>query len=277
MNKTSVGTSSRTPFKHWLFDSSLGKVIGAISNPAKTPCNPRIHIVDMCAGDGFGHDGKYDSSPGIIRKHIESTHPASVKVDKTAHLYEIQNLTFDRLQSRYGGISRMNLYEQDSKGWTIRDIKTSARDCVYVYADPNSIATLPITPEFVNSLTPETLFLMTLGCNASGCKRLPREEREGWHKTANMVTSAIHRRHDMLLIWLTKDDHQWAYIMSTPQVWAKDQLAGAIKKGNTLWPKGVEGLSLKMHGRQAINAKFKDLFFTKEENAQTSNQLQIAL
>jgi len=272
--KTTVGTSSRSPFKHWLFDSSLGKTIGAISNPFKTPCNPRIHIIDMCAGDGFGHDGKYDSSPGIIRKHIESTHPSSLKVKKTAHLYEIQNLTFDRLKSRYSDIPDMNLYEQDSKGWTVNHIDTKPSDCIYIYADPNSVATLPITPEFIQSLTPQTLFLMTLGCNASGCKRMRREDREGWLATANMVADAIHRRHDMLLIWLTKDDHQWAYIMSTPQVWAQDQLAGAIKKGNTLWPKGVEGLSLKIHGREAISEKFKDLFLTKQEN---SNQLQIAL
>lgn len=244
--------------------------MGALTT-GKTPCNMRIHIVDMCAGDGFGHDGKYDSSPGIIRKHLE--HPATRGIEsKTAYLYEIQRLTFDRLHSRYGDATGMKLHEQDSKGWTIHEIKPNPRDCIYIYADPNSVATLPITPEFVRSLTPETLFLMTLGCNASGCKRLPREERQGWFETANMVADAIHQRHDMLLIWLTKDDHQWAYLMSTPKVWAREQLELAIKKGNTLWPKGVEGLSLKIHGRQAINAKFKDLFFTKEEN---SNQSQI--
>ncbi|MGA0207496.1 MAG: hypothetical protein ACO3LT_06865 [Ilumatobacteraceae bacterium] len=262
-----VGCSSRTPFKHWLFDTSLGKVIGAISNHRKTPCNPTIHIVDMCAGDGFGHDGKYDSSPGIIHKHVNSTHPASLKVAKRAHLYEIQTETFNRLRSRFGGIDGMSLNRQDSTGWTIRDIPTAARDCIYVYADPNSVATLPITREFIHSLTPETLFLMTLGCNASGCKRRPREEREGWLHTANMVADAIHRRHDLLLIWLTNDDHQWAYLMSTPQVWAADQLGGAIKKGNTIWEKGVEGLSLRIHGRRAISRKFDNLFYTKEEVA----------
>lgn len=265
---TSVGASSRTPFKHWLFDTSLGKVIGAISNHGKTPCNPRIHIVDMCAGDGFGHDGKYDSSPAIIRKHLTSRHPASLKVEKTAHLYEIQKLTFDRLRSRYGD-GDMSLYMEDSTGWTISEIPTSARDCIYVYADPNSIATLPITEDFVRSLTPETLFLMTLGCNASGCKRRPREEREGWLNTAKMVADAVNyrHRHDLLLIWLTNDDHQWAYLMSTPKVWADDQLSGAIKKGNTIWEKGVEGLSLRIHGRKAIDEKFHNLFYTKDENA----------
>jgi hypothetical protein len=273
----SVGASSRTPFKHWLFDASLGKVIGAISNPHATPCNPRIHIVDMCAGDGFGHEGKYDSSPGIIRKHIESDRPASQRVSKTAHLYEIQSLTFDRLKSRYGDASSMHLYRQDSKGWTVRDIPTSKGDCVYVYADPNSIATLPITPEFVDSMTSETLFLMTLGCNASGCKRLPREDREDWFEIVHMITCSIHKRHDLLLIWLNRDDHQWAYLMSTPQVWAAAQLAGAIKKGNTLWPKGVEGLSLKIHGRKAMRSKFKDLFFTKEENSTAPKQIKMPL
>ena len=229
----------------------------------------------MCAGDGLGHDGKYESSPGIIRKHLESKNHASRRVHKISHLYEIQTDTFYRLKSRYGGNPNMSLNQMDSKGWTINQIPTAFRDCIYVYADPNSVATLPITREFIHSLTPETLFLMTLGCNASGCKRLPREEREGWHATANMVADAIHRRHDMLLIWLSKDDHQWAYLMSTPQVWAADQLAGAIKKGNTLWHKGVDGLSLKIHGRKAINQKFKDLFFTKDENSQSEKQFQL--
>jgi hypothetical protein len=265
MEKTTVGASSRTPFKHWLLDASLGKIIGALST-GRTPCSTLIHIVDMCAGDGFGHDGKYDSSPGIIRKHLESK--KCTNVQKRAHLYEIQTETFQRLSSRFGGIPKMELNMRDSTGWTLSEIETQPRDCVFIYADPNSVATLPVTPELVRSLTPETLFLMTLGCNASGCKRRPREEREGWYCTANMVADSIHRRHDMLLIWLTKDDHQWAYLMSTPQVWAEGQLAGAIKKGNSLWPKGVEGLSLKIHGRKAINSKFKDLFFTKEENAQ---------
>jgi hypothetical protein len=269
MEKTTVGASSRTPFKHWLLDASLGKIIGALST-GKTPCNMRIHIVDMCAGDGFGHDGKYDSSPGIIRKHLESSHPASVKVKhKSAHLYEIQAETFERLSSRFGEVPSMNLNLRDSKGWTIGEIKPNPRDCIYIYADPNSVATLPITPEFVNSLTPETLFLMTLGCNASGCKAwYDRGDREEWFKTACMVADSIHRRHDLLLIWLTKDSHQWAYLMSVPLVWSAGMLKDAIRKGNDLWPKGVEGLSLKCHGRKAMNRKFEDLFFTKEENAQ---------
>lgn len=163
----------------------------------------------------------------------------------------------------------MSLSMQDSTGWTVRDIPTFYKDCVYVYADPNSIATLPITKEFIDSLTPETLFLMTLGCNASGCKRRPREEREGWFKTATMIADTVERRrrHDLLLIWLSNDDHQWAYLMSTPKVWAETQLSGAIKKGNSIWEKGVEGLSLRIHGRKKLTEKFHNLFFTKEENA----------
>lgn len=267
MSQTSVGTSSRTPFKHWLLDSSLGKIIGAIST-GKTPCNMAIHIVDMCAGDGFGHDGKYDSSPSIILKHLHSTHPASMRVrTKAAHLYEIQQETFQRLKSRFGDVGGMRLEMRDSSEWSLLDIPVRRKDCVFIYADPNSIATLPVTPRLIRSLTPETLFLMTLGCNASGCKRMPREDRESWHRTANMIADSIHPRHDMLLIWLNRDSHQWAYLMSTPKVWATQMLAGAIKKGNDLWPGGVHGLSLRSDGRRAINEKFADLFFTKEENA----------
>jgi hypothetical protein len=51
-----VGKSSRTPYKHWLYKSMLGKMIGAAST-GKSPCNGTIKVLDMCAGDGVETNG----------------------------------------------------------------------------------------------------------------------------------------------------------------------------------------------------------------------------
>jgi hypothetical protein len=263
--ETTVGTSSRTPFKHWLLNHMLGRIIGAIST-GRTPCNPAITIVDMCAGDGLGYGQSEQSSPAIIAKHIKSTFAGSHRIkSRTAHLFEREETTFRRLSSRFIGTDNMSLANMDSKGWTIRQIQHRPKDCVFIYADPNAITTLPVTSELIDSFTPETLFLMTLGCNVGGCKRLPREDREQWMKTAMNVTQRVNRRHDILLIWLVRDASQWAYLASIPKVWAAETLASSIKAGNKIWPAGVDGLSLKIHGRKAIEAKFKELFLTQSE------------
>jgi len=264
--KTSVGTSSRTPYKHWLFNYMLGKVIGAIST-GRTPCAPRITILDLCAGDG---DNGQQSSPGIIHKHIHSRFHGSHRMEKrVAHLWEREESTFNRLSLRYKSEAWMSLKMEDSKGFVIGDISPTASECVFVYADPNSITTLPVTPELVDSFTPETLFLMTLGCNVGGCKRLPREDREAWRKTANMVADRMHYRHDLMLLWLLKDASQWAYLASFPQAWSGVTLQTFINKGNAMWPNGVGGISLRQHGREALREKFDDLFLTVSELEQT--------
>jgi hypothetical protein len=266
MIQTTVGTSSRTPFKHWLLNHMLGRIVGALSS-GRTPCNPSLTVIDMCAGDGLSYGESAQSSPAIIAKHISSTFPGFLNIkSRTAHLFEREEATFGRLRSRFGGKQEMTLNMEDSKGWTLKSIKTKPRDCIFVYADPNSITTLPVTNELIDSFTPETLFLMTLGCNVGGCKRLPREDREQWMRTAISVTDKAHNRHDIILVWLVRDASQWAYLAAVPSVWAADTLASSVKAGNKLWaPNGVDALSLRIHGRQAINDKFKELFLTANE------------
>lgn len=263
--KTTVGTSSRTPFKHWLLNFMLGKIIGSLST-GKTPCNPSIHIVDMCAGDGLGYGDREWSSPGIIAKHVHSSFHGSNRIKlRTAHLFELEEQTFARLRARFGTLPQLTLENCDSKGWTLTKINAKPNDCVFIYADPNAITTLPVTEELVASFTPTTLFLMTLGCNVGGCKRLPRQDREQWMKTSISVLDGSHWNHDILLIWLERDSSQWAYLSAVPRVWAADTLADSIKAGRKLWPSGVNGLSLRINGRKAIVEKFKDLFLTKTE------------
>jgi hypothetical protein len=86
--QTTVGTSSRTPFKHWLLNHMLGRIVGALSS-GRTPCNPVLTVVDMCAGDGLSYGESAQSSPAIIAKHITSTFPGFLKMkSRTAHLFE---------------------------------------------------------------------------------------------------------------------------------------------------------------------------------------------
>ena len=262
---TSVGTSSRTPYKHWLLNSMLGKVVGALST-GKTTCSPHLTVVDMCAGDGVGYGEKEQSSPSIIAKHINWPRKGGRHIEsRKAHLFEIQTNTYDTLKSNFGSTPGFTIQNRDSKGWTLNEIDLKPRESVLVYADPNAITTLPVTPELIASFTSTTLFLMTLGYNVGGAKRLPREEREQWMKTAINIIDSTYEHHDILLVWLVQDKSQWAYLSAVPKVWSADTLVDSIIAGKKRWVSGVDGLSLKRHGRPALVSRFSELILTKSE------------
>lgn len=259
-----VGKSSRTPMKHWIYRYTLGKMVATAPSP-KTPCGSNVLVLDMCAGDGFETEGDpLSSSPAIAERHTTSVFPGSEKLIRTAFLYERETTTFARLFSRYGGRPNLKLFNQDSRGITLNDIGAKPGDAVFVYADPNSVSTLPVTPELIRSFTPTTLFLVTLGCNVAGIKRLPPESRK-WRGLVDIIlTEGEKRRHDILLISLNRDDSQWAYLASFPVKWAEKFKADAVKKGTALWKNGVSAFSYE-HEKEQFNGKLDELFYTSKE------------
>jgi hypothetical protein len=265
--KSKVGQSSRTPYKHWLYRFMLGKMVGAAAT-GKTPCGDTIRVLDMCAGDGAetGPD-PFSSSPAIADRHTTSIFPGSNRLKRIAYLYERETTTHARLLSRYGGRPHIQIFHHDSKGITLADIGARPGDGVFVYADPNSVSTLPVTPELIRSFTPTTLFLMTLGCNVGGVKRLPIEDRKGWLDVVNLTLRARNRYHDIMIMALNKDDSQWAYLAAFPMKWAEDFQADSVKAGGRHWPNGVSAFSVT---RQpvAFREKIQELFFTAKEREQ---------
>lgn len=263
--KSTVGKSSRTPYKHWLYRAMLGKMVGAAAT-GKTPCRGVVKVLDMCAGDGAHTDGDpLSSSPAIADRHMTSDFPLAKRLRaREAFLYERETLTFARLNDRFGGRPHMHLNNADSNGVTLRDIGAVRGEGVFVYADPNSIGTLPVTRQLVESFTETTLFLMTLGCNVGGVKRMPVEERMGWLKVVRMASRSRKIHHDVILFTLNNDASQWAYLAAFPRKWAEDFQKAGLRNGLKHWPGGVSAFSANRQPSQ-FEAKLKELFYTAKE------------
>lgn len=263
--KNTVGKSSRTPYKHWLYRSMLGKMVGAAAT-GKTPCEYSIKVLDLCAGDGAQTgDDPISSSPAIADLHMTSRFPMSGRLRaRKAYLFEREQTTFDRLRSRFGDRPHMHLTNGDSRGVTLHDVGVKTGEGVFVYADPNSVSTLPVTPDLIDSFTHTTLFLMTLGCNVGGVKRLPVEDREGWLDVVNMAVCRRSRWHDVIVLSLNRDDSQWAYLAAFPTRWARGFQDDSMKAGKRLWPNGVSAFSATRQPTQ-FKDKIKELFYTTKE------------
>jgi len=245
----------------------LGKMIGAAAT-GKTPCGETIRVLDMCAGDGAatGLD-LYSSSPAIADRHTTSVFFGSDTLKRTAYLFERETTTYARLLLRYGNRPNIQIFNYDSKGITLADIGTKPSDGVFVYADPNSVSTLPVTPELIRSFTPTTLFLMTLGCNVGGVKRMPIEDRKGWLHVVNLTINARNRYHDIMVMSLNRDESQWAYLAAFPLKWAEEFQADSVRAGSKHWPNGVSAFSITRQPK-AFQEKIQELFLTAKEREQ---------
>lgn len=254
-----VGRSSRTPFKHWILNSMLGKIVGAITtnNTPAIPCP--LHIIDMCAGDGLETD-EHKSSPRIITHHADFIARKGFEVKVT--LIEKSPVTFRKLSDNLGDRTHVELLDIDAKNYLV-PIKNQDQ-AVFIHLDPNHVDDLPITKEFVSSLTKFTTFLMTMGCNAGGVKRLSRDERQKWFDNVEMLINRLPYWHDAILTTLNKDASQWAYLLAHPVKWADQACDNIQRVGNRLWPNGVSVYSLRKN-KAAFDDAIECLFLTQKE------------
>lgn len=224
-----VGRSSRTPYKHFILNSELGRQSGIISKrkvPFLRP-NPFL-IVDLCAGDGSISE-EHDSSPRIILKHAEYAHEHGISVD--VNLYEKAPHTVSLLRSNLVELpSYASIIEGDSSNFTLHP--TSSYQPIFVFCDPNNIHQLPLTSAFLESTTKFTTYIITLGCNVGGLKKLALKDRKLWFEHVRSVTSALPSNHDSLLVGLTGDSDRWAYLVTLPRKWASDSASRYIKKAD---------------------------------------------
>lgn len=262
IQNATVGKSSRTPFKHWLYNAMLGQTIGAAATGRAFSARA-VLIIDLCAGDGEDTYGECSSSPSIALKHTTSKLPG-MGCFREAVLYEREALTFSRLAEKFGDKPTLRLIHGDSKGVTLKDHKIFPKGTVFVYADPNSVKTLPVTEELIASFTETTLFLMTLGCNVSGTKRLKMEDRRGWYDVVKFTLSKLKPWHDAHLISLERDSSQWAYFAAVPNAWSAERLAKSVKRGNVEWANGVSGASWR-RDRMTFEDKLETLLLTQKE------------
>lgn len=265
-----VGTSSRTPFKHWLLNMELGRQIGVLSlNSRSVPCkaNPLL-IVDLCAGDGSPSEYGEQSSPSIILSHC--TNPRfGAKLSIQAVFVEKNTHTFESLKSF---VSTQNLPPNHAvqclnvDSTTLR-VNPSYRDqAIFINCDPNSISDIPLTPEFMRSMTPYTTMMVTMGCNPAGIKRLSYEARKDWYNYTDLMIKHLYEYHDLILVSLVKDASQWAYLIRTPLAWSKNTLEGVKKAGDKMWKHGVTAFSYRS-SQSLFRSELDRLFLTKEELA----------
>lgn len=276
-----VGRSSRTPYKHWVLDSHLGKICGSLSTGKVPAIASPLICIDLCAGDGHRNEF-HECSPFIIMKHCEWLHRSnsrctakSVFIEKDASTYEtlIDNsakyVTCTEFRKRWANNKDSNslLHSARFLNLDARQIRINApheRQAVFINCDPNSIAELPCAPQLVASLTPMTTMTITLGCNTGGLKRMPLDKRQEWFDYIDILIDAMPSWHDAILIEVVRDAAQWAYLTRLPAKWTEDVAESCVKRGGRHFVHGVQVESLR-RSKDRFSRMRDRLFLTKKE------------
>jgi hypothetical protein len=258
------GRSSRTPFKHWVLDTHLGKISGVLSSGNRTvPAIPNPFLcVDLCAGDGT-ETAEHQSSPRIIAKHCNWMAKRGMRVQCV--LIEKHAATFESLEANMNELDiafPCDLRNADAKSYTFTP--SCEKQAVFINCDPNSIADLPFSETLARALTPTTTMTLTLGCNVGGLKRLKREQRQEWFDYITVMIEIMPAWHDAILIAIESDDSQWAYFTRLPKVWTDQQVECIQSKGKKMFPRGVRVESLHKD-KAGFDDLVKRLFLTKAE------------
>lgn len=234
MSKVDVGRGWRTPAKHDLMRSLIGKEVGVSKVMGAVK---RCVWYDLTAGDAAPiTDMEWTSScsPGILANHARN-----VGKPTYVFLYEIKPATYDRLVAileaalptlgyRQAGPNtwlhgeHVYLTAMNGSGADASIGLIQRGDAVFALNDPNAITEWAMRPTFASEIagiTPWFRSLSTLGCNPAGLKRLSIDERRGWFDLIRSQELACPQYRDLLLCAIERDASQWAYLMSEPTKW----------------------------------------------------------
>jgi len=261
--KTTVGTSSRTPFKHWVLDTELGRICGVLSTGKVHAKDCPFHVIDLCAGDGHKADAASQPSPAIIEKHCRWARSRNLSVKAT--LIEQSVITFSKLCQNTNDWLWMEKLNMDARDWKL--VPRDKHQAVFIHADPNTISDWPITKELLSVMPETTTMLATLGCNVGGLKRLSLEDRLPWFDHVNGCLNAMPRYHDAILIELVRDASQWAYLLRLPHVWTNDTITRLVKQGGNYTNYELNIASIR-NSRDGFEAMQIRLFLTKSERGE---------
>jgi len=262
---TKVGRSSRTPFKHWLLDKELGRITGILANnPSRCPATASpFHIIDLCAGDGVVTE-THDASPAIILKHAKhawtrNTPCRVTLIERNEHTCASlwQHILLETVQQ--GCVEVLN---QDAREYEIPI--TGPSQAIFINCDPNHMADFPMTEQGIAMLPPMTTLLVTMGCNVGGLKRLSLEERRRWFEWVGLIKATLPRWHDLLLVIIVRDNHQWGYLLRLPAPWITETRARIEKQGDRDFPHGVTTVPYRSD-RHGFDDLIDALFLTSEE------------
>jgi hypothetical protein len=237
---TQPGRSWRTPAKHAVMNELIGSEVGATHAfiRASRASVGRLVWYDLTAGDGIASD-EADSwetgcSPGILAHHAKKSGiPVSVL------LHEIADANYDRLLiSLHEQLPRLGYDFRGDGAWHYRETVTLTthnvsghlartdilhpNDAVFAFNDPNAMTTWAMSDTFAEDVAKRTWMfrsLHTMGCNASGLKRLGPEDRLSWFDLVDQQQAALPQHRDLLLAAIDNDKAQWAYLVATAEKW----------------------------------------------------------
>ena len=261
--QTNVGTSSRTPFKHWVLNSELGRICGVLSTGKVHARACPFHVIDLCAGDGHASSDSEQSSPEIITRHCRWLEKRGLRSKAT--LIERGAITFAELMRNTQPETWLERLNMDAREYRLN--RTSKHQAMFIHADPNSIADWPITQQLLESLSETTTMLATLGCNVGGLKRLKREDRLPWFNHVQSCIEAMPKYHDALLIELANDKSQWAYLLRLPARWTAETAVKLRTVGRKYTTFDLNLASVRINPTEFMAMENK-LFLTKEERGE---------
>lgn len=266
-----IGKSIRSPFKHWVLRCHTAGLVSAYlrKNP-KVPARPPIHFVDLCAGNGY-HDKSYKSSSIILLEKASCL--CDMNIPAYVTLIENNMLTCSELEKSVDTYRNCRL-AQNQKCAPCSVLNSDAGDFriepmfdnqgIFVNCDPNSMGTMPLRRKFISSLSKTSTFLVSMGCNVSGLKRLEIEVRKEWRSFAEDLTRAMPRWHDVLLIRLLGDASQWAYLLRIPSCWVSQHRETISSFHNEEFLFEIQIDSYRSQ-RPRFEDSLNSLFFTKKE------------
>lgn len=156
---------------------------------------------------------------------------------------------------------RVEIVEMNAAYFNAQNYLTTENQIVFIYADPNNIDALPLSERVLSTIPDTGIILATLGCNASGVKRLPKKDRDKWMNAIKRVADSCgNAQHDLHLYAINNDPSRWAYLLRTPKAWSLEFANTVRKIGEKHLSDGITCLSL----RQLANS----LIYT---NAELSN------
>ena len=261
----SVGESGRTTGKHSLLKKLLNREVAVM--PHLPYVTKEYTIVDLCAGDGSPSGSSNESSPEIISGYYKSLNKLGIKANMV--FIEKDLNTYERLLAKGCPATHINCNSREIKSFPI---SVGEKSVCFIHADPNHIEDWPISRELLINSPSFTTMLITLGCNVGGLKRLPREARDKWFERMDDVLEWLPKRHDALLIALSGDKAQWAYMIIGPRVWHdkghyKKEAKAAFKD---CWEHGLKMVSLKEDNKEFY--KMRDKLFLTVREAQNGEQ-----
>jgi len=228
MGRAKVGQSGVTPCKHFLLNALLGQEAGVIGRGNLPQCDS-AYWVDLTAGDGAATqvaEPEKSCSPAIFARHCAFVAKHGKPVQ--AHLYERASTNYSKLVDALDTVwleqypdAKGSLFTHNVDSSNLQ-LDLGSRTACFLYNDPNSIDDWAFTREFLTSAPPYTRTLTTMGCNVGGLKRVLSDSPERsdlWRGNVEMLFQL--QRHNLVL-FAVGDASQWAYLISTPDVWLDD-------------------------------------------------------